>query len=124
MEKKKKTKEKNRENYTHHTRVPKFLLLFPLTSKNYFQAAAQEYTQQKKENERKKYKEISSRKKRNRRKLVESKKKVGIFPMNYTILLSQNQYSKQAAVFKNVNTYYIGTYTTTANTFKTLIYPF
>jgi len=44
--------------------------------------------------------------------------------MNYTILLSQNQYSKQAAVFKNVNTYYIGTYTTTANTFKTLIYPF
>ena len=34
--------------------------------------------------------------------------------MNYTILLSQNQYSKQAAVFKNVNTYYIGTYTTTA----------
>ena len=62
-------------------------------------------------------------KKRNRRKLVESKKN-GIFPMNYTILLSQNQYSKQAAVFKNVNTYYIGTYTTTANTFKTLIYPF
>ena len=52
-------------------------------------------------------------KKRNRRKLVESKKN-GIFPMNYTILLSQNQYSKQAAVFKNVNTYYIGTYTTTA----------
>ena len=51
-------------------------------------------------------------------------KKNGIFPMNYTILLSQNQYSKQAAVFKNVNTYYIGTYTTTANTFKTLIYPF
>ena len=44
MEKKKKTKEKKRENYTHHTRVPKFLLLFPLTSKNYFQAsAAQEY---------------------------------------------------------------------------------
>jgi len=40
MEKKKKekTKEKKkyRENYTHHTRVPKFLLLFPLTSKNYF----------------------------------------------------------------------------------------
>ena len=50
-------------------------------------------------------------------------KKAGIFPMNYTILLSQNQYSKQAAVL-NVNTYYIGTYTTTANTFKTLIYPF
>jgi len=34
--KKEKTKEKKRENYTHHTRVPKFLLLFPLTSKNYF----------------------------------------------------------------------------------------
>ena len=65
----------------------------------------------------------SPREKKNRRKLVESKKKVGIFPMNYTILLSQNQYSKQAAVL-NVNTYYIGTYTTTANTFKTLIYPF
>jgi len=39
MEKKKERedkREKNRENYTHHTRVPKFLLLFPLTSKNYF----------------------------------------------------------------------------------------
>lgn len=63
-------------------------------------------------------------KKKNRRKLVESKKKVGIFPMNYTILLSQNQYSSKQQCLLNVNTYYIGTYTTTANTFKTLIYPF
>ena len=72
-------------------------------------------------------KERNTRKSPREKKRIEENlqrvKKAGIFPMNYTILLSQNQYSKQAAVL-NVNTYYIGTYTTTANTFKTLIYPF
>ena len=77
-------KEDKSEKHTHHTRVPKFLLLFPLTSKKLLLSGCLEVYLAKKLN--------GISKKKIEENLYLESKKASIFPKNYTILLSQNQY--------------------------------